>query len=281
MGVKLRIGTRIARVPIFFFCFVWYNRIGDKMNILITGASSGIGYEMAEKFLQRGDYVIAVARREDKLNKLREISDKCKIITLDLSKKENCYKLHEICSEYKIDILVNNAGFGIVGEFTKTELQREIEMIEVNVQAVHILTKLFLCDMERENRGYILNVASIGGLMPGGPLFATYYATKAYVCSFTRGVMEELRQKKSNVKISLLCPGPVKTEFNKIANVRASSKEDTAEFIVNYAIKNINKNKSMTIIPNFKIKLLSVFSRILPSRIILKLTYKMQYKKME
>lgn len=251
------------------------------MNILITGASSGIGYEMAEKFLQRGDFVIVVARREDRLNKLIEISNKCKIITLDLSKKENCYKLHEICSEYKIDILVNNAGFGIVGEFTKTELQKEIEMIEVNVQTVHILTKLFLCDMEHENRGYILNVASIGGLMPGGPLFATYYATKAYVCSFTRGIMEELRQKKSNVKISLLCPGPVKTEFNKVANVRASAKEDTAEFIASYAIKNINKNKSMIIIPNFKIKLLSVFSKILPSRIILKLTYKMQYKKME
>lgn len=119
-------------------------------------------------------------------------------------------------------------------------------MIDVNIKAVHILTKKFLPDMIARNEGYILNVASVAGLMPAGPYMATYYATKAYVTSFTSAIAEEL-EKKSNVYVGSLCPGPVDTEFNQVADVKFNLKGITSEYCVNYALDKMYKRKKIIV----------------------------------
>ena len=141
------------------------------MRALITGASSGIGKDMARYLSKLGYDLIIVARNNEQLEQLKkELETNVEVIAMDLSNKENCYKLHE--QVQNIDILVNNAGFGEFGEFVETDLEKEISLIQTNITALHILTKLYLKDMVKENKGHILNVASIAGFMPG-PLMAT------------------------------------------------------------------------------------------------------------
>ena len=176
------------------------------MKALVTGASSGIGRDIARYLSEMGYDVIATATREDKLLELKnELQTDVKIIATDLSLEENVYKLYENVKDEDIDILINDAGFGVFGEFTKTDLECEISMIKVNDIAMHILMKLFLKDMVSRNSGYILNVCSMAGFMPG-PLMAGYYASKAYMLSLTRSVYAELKKSNSNVHISALCP---------------------------------------------------------------------------
>ena len=150
-------------------------------------------------------------------------------------------------------------------------------MIETNITALHVLTKLYLKDMIKNNKGYILNVASIAGFMPG-PLMSTYYATKNYVVSLTRGIRRELKKKKSNVRISLLCPGPVNTNFNNVANVKFKAKGLSSEYVAKYAINKMLKNKFI-IIPGFIIKCAKIFSKIMPSSVIEEFCYHMQVSK--
>ena len=176
--------------------------------MLITGASSGIGESLARGLASRGYDLILVARSEDKLRLLKEeLKCKVKIEVMDLSVEENLYKLHEKYSG-KVNFLINNAGFGAFGEFASTNLDNELNMIDLNIRSVHILTKLFLEDFIKQDYGRILNVASIAAFEPG-PLMATYYATKSYVYNLTMAIYEELRRKNSNVKVSVLCPGPI------------------------------------------------------------------------
>lgn len=178
------------------------------MKVLITGASSGIGRDMAREFANRNYDLVLVARNSEKLNELKtELEEKykinVKIVTMDLAIEENCIKLYEENND--INILVNNAGFGVFGEFTNTDLQKELDLIKTNIIAVHILTKLYLQDMVSKNEGQILNVSSIAGSMPG-PLMCAYYSSKAYVLRLSEGIREELNKKKSKVKISVLQP---------------------------------------------------------------------------
>ena len=176
------------------------------MKVLITGASSGIGRDMAKEFAERKYDLVIVARDEKRLNELKtelEVKYKINVKTevKDLSDEENCISLYE--ENKDIDILVNNAGFGVFGEFTKTDIQKELNLIKTNVIAVHILTKLYLKDMVEKNSGKILNVSSIAGSMPG-PLMCAYYSSKAYVLRLSEGIREELNKKKSNVIIFLI-----------------------------------------------------------------------------
>lgn len=175
-------------------------------------------------------------------------------------------------------ILINNAGFGDCGEFTKTSLEKEIKMINTNIVAYHILTKLYLIDMKKSGSGKILNVASIAGFMPG-PLMSTYYATKSYIVRLSEGIREELKKEKSNVQISILCPGPVKTNFSKVANVKFKIKEAKSEEIAKYAIEQMFKGK-FYILPQTKIKLARLGAKITPTPIISKITYKIQKRKL-
>lgn len=251
------------------------------MKVLITGASSGIGRDMAKIFAQKGYDLVLVARDEKKLNNVKkEIENnsiKVEIKLMDLSNEDNCKKLYE--EEKDIDILVNNAGFGDCGNFTKTDLNKEIKMIKTNITAYHILTKLYLIEMKKKNKGKILNVASIAGFMPG-PLMSTYYATKAYVVRLSEGIREELKKEKSKVQISILCPGPVDTNFNKVANVKFNLKEANSEDIAKYAIKKLEKGK-FYIVPGIGVKIAKIGSKIIPTVLMSKMAYRVQQRKLE
>ncbi len=252
------------------------------MKALVTGASSGIGRDIAKILCEKGYDIIAVARDTEKLESLKEeLSSKfpreIKTISMDLAVADNCKKLYE--AEPDIDLLINNAGFGICGEFTKTNLDKEIALINTNIQAIHILTKLYLQNMKSKDKGQILNVASIAGFMPG-PLMAAYYASKAYVVRLSEAIREELKKSKSHVKISILCPGPVKTNFNKVANVEFAVKSLSSEYVAKYTIKQMEKGK-FYIIPGFTIKLAKIGSKIAPTSLVSKISYKMQKRKIQ
>jgi len=248
------------------------------MKALITGASSGIGRDIARVLSSKGCDLILVARDKKQLEKLKEeLNTNVEVISMDLSNVDNCKKLYEDIKEKNIDILINNAGFGNIGIFSKTDLTKEMNMIDLNIKAVHILTKLFLNDFVKRDSGYILNVSSASAFQPG-PLMATYYSTKCYVYHLTLALYEELRRMKSNVKISCLCPGPVNTNFNKIANCEFKIDALSSEYVAKYAINKMFKNK-LLIIPGFKIKLLYIFGRLVPNKLKLRITYNIQYKK--
>ena len=249
------------------------------MKILITGASSGIGLEMAKILSKKGNELILVARDREKLQSIQEqLGKNVKIIVADLSKEDKIKDLYILCKNDKIDVLINNAGFGDCGYFTETDLNKELSMIDVNIKAVHILTKLFLKDMVSRDSGYILNVASMAAFS-SGPLMSTYYSTKAYVLRLTTSIYEELRRKKSNVKISCLCPGPVNTNFNSVANVAFSIKGLDATYVAEYALDKFFKNK-LIIVPGFKMKAASFFSRFVSTKLLAKIIYNVQMKKM-
>lgn len=255
-------------------------RLGDRMKALITGASSGIGADMARILSSKGYDLILVARDKKKMEMLKEeLNTNVKIISLDLASTFNCMKLYNKVKKEDIDILVNNAGFGMFGEFINSSLEKETDMIDVNIKAVHSLTKVFLQDFKKKNKGYILNVASSAAFCPG-PLMATYYATKAYVLHLTEAIYEELRHDKSKVYIGCLCPGPVNTNFNNVANVSFSVKALESYDVANYAIESMFKRK-LIIIPGFLMKMNYVFNRFLPIKSLLKIVYKIQRSKRE
>lgn len=248
------------------------------MKALITGASSGIGRDMARELSKRGYDLILVARDLDKLNEVKkELKTNIEVVSMDLSNVDNCKKLHE--DHKDIDILINNAGFGNCGYFTKTNLDKEIAMINTNIVAYHTLTKLYLQDMKEKNSGTILNVASIAGFMPG-PLMATYYATKNYVVRLSEAIREELRREKLKVQISVLCPGPVDTNFNKVADVEFSLKGLSSEYVAKYAIEKMLKGK-FYIVPGWKIKLAKIGCKIAPTNLVAKVSYNMQRRKIQ
>ena len=249
------------------------------MKALITGASSGIGKNLAYVLANKGIDLILVARNKDEMLKIKaNVKVNVEVIELDLLKEKNVFKLYEMCKDGNIDILINNAGFGLFGLFTETDLDRELEMIDLNIKAYHILTKLFLKDFVEKDNGYILNVASSAGFM-AGPRLSTYYATKNYVLKLTMAINEELRQSGSNVVVSALCPGPVNTNFNKVAHGEFSIKEASPKYVAEYAINKLFKKK-MIIIPTFRIKLGIFLLRILPYRIQLIYCYHIQGKKL-
>lgn len=220
--------------------------------------------------------LVIVARRKDLLEELKaDLKTEVKIEVLDISNEENCIQLFE--ENRNIDILINNAGFGDFGAFDKTDLHKELSMIDTNVKATHILTKLYLTEMKKKNCGHILNVASIAGFM-SGPLMATYYATKNYVVSLSKAINKELQKAGSKVHVSVLCPGPVNTNFNNVANVRFSLKGLSSEYVAKYAIDKMLKNKKV-IIPGNMMKLIYLGNKISPSCISLEIAYHSQKRK--
>ena len=249
------------------------------MLALITGASSGMGKEMAKILSEQGYDLILVARRKKRLQDLKkELKTNVEIINLDVSSTFNCMDLYNQVKDKDIDILINNAGFGIFGEFNKTNLDKELDLIDTNVKSVHVLTKLFLKDFIKKDKGYILNVASSAGFMPAGPLMASYYASKSYVLSLTSSIYGELKKKESNVYIGALCPGPVDTEFNKVAKVKFGVKSLDAKTVSEYAIKKMFQRK-LYIVPGLTMKLSCTFSKLLPRKTLIDIAYNIQKKK--
>ncbi len=254
------------------------------MKALITGASSGLGREMAKILSRKGYDIIAVARREDKLLSLKEeLKTNTEIMCLDVTKREDLEKIGEKLSE--TDIFINNAGFGVFGDFCSSDLQKELQMIETNVKAVHILTKMAAKAFKEKNSGYIMNVASVAAFYPG-PLFSAYYASKSYVFRLTEALYEELRQEKSRVRVSVLCPGPVKTEFEDVAGVSFGRGDEKGRdliiadktYVANYAIDKMFKGK-LIIVPGKLMKAGVFLRRILSEKMLLKLLFLLQSKK--
>ena len=249
------------------------------MKALITGASSGIGLDMARYLATKKFELILVARSKEKLEEIQEqLPTKVTIIVADLSDEQRVKELYAMTKKEKIDILINNAGLGEFGPLTETDLNKDLELIETNIKAVHILTKLFAKEMEnRETDSYILNVASSAAFQPG-PLMSTYYATKSYVYQLTEALFYEEKKKKTKVHVSVLCPGPVETNFNNVAGVSFAVKPLTSAYVAKYAIDKMFKNK-MLIIPGFKMKCAKFFSRFISDKAKLKITYNIQKKK--
>ena len=243
------------------------------MKALVTGASSGIGRDMAKYLNSLGYELYLVSQNKKDLDREFKGYDKVHTYSYDLRKEEECIKLYKEVNEENIDILINNAGFGDAGNFTETSLDKEMDMINLNIKAYHILTKLFLKDFTKRNYGRILNVSSMAGFMPG-PYMATYYATKNYITSLSLAIYEELKQDKSNVKVSLFCPGPVNTNFNNIAGVKFNISSISSEEAARIAINGMLEDK-LIIIPN-NMKINHIFSKLAPTKVILDINSKVQ-----
>lgn len=248
------------------------------MKALITGASSGIGRDMAIYLSELGYDLIIISRDE---KRLKEVASKIKtnveIYATDLSIKENCFKVYEKYKNEDLDVLINNAGFGFFGNTWEIDINKEIEMINLNIVATHLLTKLFLKNMIKRDKGNILNVASSAGFL-SGPILNTYYATKNYVAKWTMALYEELRRVNSKINVSCLCPGPVNTNFNKVAGGSFNIKSLSSEYVARYAINKMFDNK-LLIVPGFLVKLGIFFNRFIPNKLSLKIIYNIQKKK--
>ncbi len=237
------------------------------MKALVTGASSGMGKDMAIYLLSLGYELFVVSRDRKALEQTyKEYKDKVTILNFDLKDEEECRHLYKILQKENIDILVNNAGFGDSGNFTETDLDKELEMINLNIKAYHILTKLFLRDFTRRDYGRILNVASMAGFMPG-PYMATYYATKSYILNLSLAIYEELKKDKSHVKISIFCPGPVSTNFSNVANVKFKIPSLSSSYASKLAIDGMFQDKLIIVPPNMKIN--HILSKISPTKLTL------------
>jgi short-subunit dehydrogenase len=245
---------------------------------LITGASSGIGLELARVFAADKWDVALVARSEGKLNELatelRGIT--ARVIPADLAKPDAPAKIIDALRGVEINALVNNAGFGLGGEFAKTDLSAELEMIQVNITALTHLTKLVLPQMIARRRGAILNVASTAAFQPG-PLMAVYYATKAYVLSFSEAIADELRN--SGVTVTALCPGPTETGFASVAGTESSMlftmmRPADSKSVARAGYEGMKSGKRI-VIPGAKNKLLAQSIRVSPRRLVTAIVRKM------
>lgn len=248
------------------------------MKALITGATSGIGREFAVLLARMGCELILASRNTKKMEQLkRRLPVPVRVVTADLSQEADCFGLYEAVKDEKIDILINNAGFGAFGRFSQIPLETELNMLDLNVRAVHILTKLFLADFRERDSGYILNVASSAGFLPG-PLMAAYYATKSYVLRLTEAVYEELRREGSHVRVCALCPGPVETGFNERANVRFSLRGLSARNVAAYGLRGLFCGRPVAI-PGLTMKLAYFGEKLLPESMLLRVAYYAQKKK--
>lgn len=245
----------------------------------ITGATSGLGAEFARRYAKEGYRLILTGRRTQRLSALKEeLGTECLIITADVSDEAKCKELLNDIADEEIDVFINNAGFGTAGSFLETSLEKEISMVKVNDIAMHILFKGMLAKMHKQGHGTILNVASSAGLFPAGPYMSTYYASKAYVTSLTKGVAHELKEIGSSVYVACLCPGPVDTEFNANADVTFSLKGISAERCVDECLKGMRRKKTV-IIPTLRMKAATFGARLLPESFVIMMTAGQQKKK--
>lgn len=252
--------------------------------VLITGASSGIGREFSKLFAEKGYRLVITARREKNLAELKKMypENNVEVIPCDLGSEAGAeYLYNEVKKRsIKVDILINNAGFGLFGEFYETDIEKEKKMIDLNVKALVELSKYFLQEMLGRNSGRILNVASIAAFQPG-PYMSVYYASKAFVLSFSEALRNEVRN--TGVCISVLCPGPVETEFEKSSELTKSKlfsklKPITAEKVAYAGYRGLMKNRAV-IIPGFFNRAAITAGTFVPTGIKVNIARKIQEKK--
>ena len=259
-------------------------RTFNKEYVLITGASSGIGYELAKLYARSGQNLILIARNIDRLKKveseLNKYNVEIKILSLDISKNYDIEKLFNYVeiNNLNINTLINNAGIGTFGDFKEIEWEKEEALIDINIKSLTRLTKYFLPKILEYKSSGILNVASTAAFC-SGPRMATYYASKAYVLNLTEAIYEEC--KDSGIRISCLCPGPVKTTFQDKAGIKKSESAKKylmdAEEVAKITYKEFNKGK-LIIIPGVKNKLLVLGNKFLPESISRKIILKTNKK---
>ncbi len=246
----------------------------SRKRALITGASSGIGLDLARLFAKDGYSVVLVARSADKLTALaKELGGEA--IVADLRKPDAPLEIFEKCGA--VDALVNNAGFGVLGPFAKTDLTAELEMLQVNIVALTHLTKLFLRPMVERRSGAILNVASTAAFQPG-PLMAIYYASKAYVLSFSEAIADELRN--SGVTVTALCPGATATGFAAAADMESTRlftamKPMSSADVARIGYDGMRSGKRI-VIPGLRNKMLAQSIRISPRRMVTAIVRRLQ-----
>ena len=254
--------------------------------VLITGASSGIGRELAKKFAKRGFDLVLTARNTTKLAELkaeilmdRKVDIEC--FSYDLSLNNAPHELYEKIKEknIRVSILVNNAGYGDYGKFIKGDIDKYCNMVDVNIRSLMVLTYLFIKDMKEDHYGHIINVASIAGFMPG-PYMTVYYASKAFVLSFSLALKEELQE--DDIKITTLCPGPVDTDFWDRAGTSMSTVKKLLfarkpSQVAKTALKAFDNNKGL-VIDGALNKALVYGSRLLSPQYLARITGKIQSK---
>ena len=228
-----------------------------KKYAVITGASSGIGYEFAKQLAKKGYPLILIARRKNRLQNIaKHFRTECEIVCADLTNIQECERVYQILESKEIAVFINNAGFGDCGPFLESDLDKELQMIHLNVQAMHFFFKRILQKMQKADHGYLLNVASIAGLMPAGPYMATYYASKAYVASLTRAAAVELR----------------------VANVEFALKGISPAYCSKYALSQMRKRKTV-IIPTYQVNFVASFGHLLPTNFLIWMISFQQKKK--
>ncbi|MBW0144127.1 SDR family NAD(P)-dependent oxidoreductase [Sphingomicrobium clamense] len=233
---------------------------------LVTGASAGLGVDFAHQYAAKGHRLVLVARRKDRLDALAAELGNARAVEMDLSEPDAADRLMAdiAAAGEHVDLLVNNAGFGLVGRFDKLDGKRQRQMIDLNCGVLTELAHAVLPGMIERDRGGILNVASVAGFQPG-PGMAVYFATKAYVLSFSEALHEEYRQ--TGINVSALCPGPVSTEFGKVAgfggNKAVSSIAAESDETVEQAIAALEKNRAV-MVTGFANKVSAQANRILP-----------------
>lgn len=255
------------------------------MTVLITGASQGLGYAFAKLFAEGGYNLVLIARSKEKLTVIaheleKEFSISVSILAKDLTQSGAPLEIFAELQKKKIeiDILVNNAGFATYGLFSETNIQEEVEEIQLNITSLTYLTKLFLPQMLRRKKGKILNIASLAAFLPG-PLMAVYYATKAYVLHFSEALAQEL--KGTGVEVTTLCPGTTATGFVTRAHMEKSKlfkgKPMDVMDVARAGYQGLLRGKTV-VIPSNKNKMFAFFSRILPHSLTVKIVQQMQEK---
>lgn len=247
---------------------------------LITGASSGIGLALAKRLAKQGEKLVLVARRGEILRQFQQNYPTTVVIEADLSTPEAPIEIWKMLRSQNIEIncLVNNAGVGLFGEFINTDLTNELAMIQLNISSLVALTKLALPSMQQRNSGKIINVGSMAGFMPGSKM-SVYYATKAFVCSFSQALAFELR--KTNIEVITLAPGPTATEFEKASKLEDSGLFKnlyimSADEVVNALLK---QHHSGLVVPNFINKIFLFLAKIAPRKVVIWVTAKIQENK--
>lgn len=244
------------------------------MKALVTGASSGLGLEVCRLLAQRGYDIVGVSRHEGGFGLLKdEFRDrKFEFYQCDLSDMSNVKGLLEYTKDTEFDYFFDNAGFGMIGHFDDDKIDSEMKMVDLNVKATHILLKEFLKGFTQRNRGHILVTSSAAAFAPA-PYMTPYYSTKVYVYYLCLGYWRELKERKSKVTLSVLCPGPVDTNFEKAGDVKFNIRPISCQRCASYAVKMSLKGKTV-IVPSLKIKLLHFFSHLFPKKMITKVMKK-------
>lgn len=256
-------------------------KLTEIKNVYISGASKGIGFEYAKRFLENGIHVVGVARNMKPLIEYATEKNKLDLLTaleFDLSSESNIKSILKELDKMDFDIMINNAGFGYAGNFLETDLDRELSLIDLNIKSLHRMTKYFYQRFSNtKTKKRIINVASIAAFFPG-PYHATYFASKSYVLSLSEAINFELKKAKSKLSVFSVCPGSIKTDFwytSEYTNKKLPGGGMTVEKLAKLSFKKMLKSKKAYAVIGFKNRTMISLAKNISQNIKLNLTYKM------